>query len=78
MSVRGALESMTQWCSFQIKLEQDKVGAAMLTSVRKASDVHATSLSNAIVAVCSLQESSWSQLQSIDFGFGSLLNKDIK
>jgi hypothetical protein len=39
MSVRGTLERMTQRCSFQIKLEQDKVGAAMLTSVRKASGV---------------------------------------
>ena len=38
--------------------------------------IYATSLSNAIVAFCSLQESGGSQPQSIGFGFGSLLNKE--
>ena len=38
--------------------------------------IYATSLSNAIVAFCSLQESGGNQPQSIGFGFGSLLNKE--
>ena len=38
--------------------------------------IYATTLSNAIVAFCSLQESGGSQPQSIGFGFGSLLNKE--